>query len=159
LPEGLSAAAVDTPVGRITLGATAQGVVRAVFDNHADVPALRETIRSRRGGQAAREHIAAAKAAISDFVAGRPTGAYTIDWSSIQGEHTLRATTSIPRAKDASYDRLDTPAGAEERGRVLGANPIVLLLPCHRVTRGREIPDEYVGGAERRRALRELERG
>jgi O6-methylguanine-DNA--protein-cysteine methyltransferase len=31
-------------------------------------------------------------------------------------------------------------------------------VPCHRVMRGREVPGEYVGGAERRRALLELER-
>ena len=50
------------------------------------------------------------------------------------------------------------PRSARERGLVLGANPLAILIPCHRVTRGREMPDEYVGGAERRLALCELER-
>jgi O6-methylguanine-DNA--protein-cysteine methyltransferase len=53
---------------------------------------------------------------------------------------------------------LDTPAGGRERGRVLGANPVAILVPCHRVTRGPEVPSEYVGGAEAREALRRLER-
>ena len=65
---------------------------------------------------------------------------------------------AVPRAQLASYDALDTPAGARERGRLLGANPLAILVPCHRVTRGREMPDEYVGGAERRLALCALER-
>jgi hypothetical protein len=80
--------------------------------------------------------------------AGRPGGQCTIDWDSLAGVDTLRATTAIPRAQDASHDRLETPAVADERGRVLGANPIAILLPWHRVTRGREVPDEYVGGPE-----------
>jgi AraC family transcriptional regulator of adaptative response/methylated-DNA-[protein]-cysteine methyltransferase len=70
--------------------------MRAVFDGHADVPALHDAIDGRRGSRTARDH--------------------------------------------------------------LGANPLAILIPCHRVTRGRELPDEYVGGAERRLALCELER-
>ena len=66
---------------------------------------------------------------------------------------------AVPRAQSTSYDALDTPASATERGRVLGANPLAILVPCHRVTRGRETPSEYVGGAERRLALFDLERG
>ena len=58
----------------------------------------------------------------------------------------------------ASYDVLDTPAGPRERGRVLGANPLVILIPCHRVMRGRGVPADYVGGTERRLALCALER-
>ena len=65
---------------------------------------------------------------------------------------------AVPRAELASYDALDTPAGARERGLVLGGNPLAILVPCHRVTRGHELPDEYVGGAARRLALCELER-
>jgi methylated-DNA-[protein]-cysteine S-methyltransferase len=65
---------------------------------------------------------------------------------------------AAPFGADLSYDALDTPAGAAARGRTLGANPVAVLVPCHRVTRGREVPTEYVGGAARREALRELER-
>ena len=65
---------------------------------------------------------------------------------------------AVPRAQLASYDALDTPAGARERGLVLGANPLAILIPCHRVMRGREVPGDYVGGTERRLALCALER-
>ena len=81
-----------------------------------------------------------------------------IDWEQLPGAETLRAAMAVPRAQLASYDTLDTPAHARERGLVLGANPLAILIPCHRVTRGREMPAEYVGGAERRLALCELER-
>jgi Fe2+ or Zn2+ uptake regulation protein/O6-methylguanine-DNA--protein-cysteine methyltransferase len=159
LPEGTAATRIDTPLGTLTLGATAEGMVRAVFDGHGDVPALGEAISHRRGGRSAREHLTRAKAAVADFFTGTPAGEWAIDWDRLDGAATLRAAMRIPRGQAASYDQLDTPAGPEERGRVLGANPVAILIPCHRVMRGREIPDEYVAGAERRAALLAVERG
>ena len=157
-PEGLAATTVGTPVGRLTLGATADGVMRAVFDDHADVPAL-QAIDGRRGSRAARGHLAAAKAEVEAFFAGDEPGECVIDWARLPGLETLRAAMAVPRAQLASYDTLDTPAAARERGLVLGANPLAILIPCHRVMRGREVPGDYVGGTERRLALCELERG
>jgi Fe2+ or Zn2+ uptake regulation protein/O6-methylguanine-DNA--protein-cysteine methyltransferase len=157
-PAGLAATTAGTPVGRLTLGATADGVMRAVFDGHADVPVLHDAIDGRRGSRVARGHLAAAKAVVEAYSAGHAAAECAIDWQRLPGAETLRAAMAVPRAQLASYDTLDTPAEARERGLVLGANPLAILIPCHRVTRGRELPDEYVGGAERRLALCELER-
>ncbi len=158
LPADIAAATTETPMGTLTLAATPNGILRVVFDNHADVPGLTEAIRGRRGGRSAKQHIAAAKAAVADYVAGRPPRECQIDWDSLDGKQTLRAVTAVPRAHEASYDLLETPADASERGRVLGANPLAILIPCHRVTRGREVPAEYVGGAEQRQRLLDFER-
>jgi len=159
LPEGLAATTAETPAGRVTLGATADGVLRVVFDDHADVPALQRAIDRRRGSRAAREHLADAKAAVGAYVAGNAAGKCAIDWERLAGAPTLRAAMAVPRSQVASYDVLDTPAGPRERGLVLGANPLVILIPCHRVMRGREMPGDYVGGPGRRLALRALEGG
>jgi methylated-DNA-[protein]-cysteine S-methyltransferase len=35
----------------------------------------------------------------------------------------------------------------------MGANPIPIVAPCHRVTRGAEIPTTFVGGTDRRHWL------
>jgi O6-methylguanine-DNA--protein-cysteine methyltransferase len=35
----------------------------------------------------------------------------------------------------------------------MGANPIPIIAPCHRVTRGVEIPTTFVGGPDRRHWL------
>jgi Fur family ferric uptake transcriptional regulator len=159
LPGGLSAGTVATPLGPLTLGATPEGVVRVVFENHADVPALQETARSRRGGQAARAHVADARAAIERYFAGEPIGSCTIDWGSVDGAATLQAATAVAPGREMSYDALDSAVAAKKCGLILGSNPLAILVPCHRITRGRQIPDEYVGGAVARRALREFERG
>jgi Fe2+ or Zn2+ uptake regulation protein/O6-methylguanine-DNA--protein-cysteine methyltransferase len=157
---GVAAAAVATPLGPVLVGATAAGVIRVVFDSHGDASALRDAIRGRRGGPAARAHVAAARAAVEGFFAGEPESAEpcTVDWDALPDAATLRAVQAVPRGRRASYDTLDTPAGAAQRGHALGVNPVVLLVPCHRVTRGRELPSEYVGGLERRLALLDLER-
>jgi Fur family transcriptional regulator, stress-responsive regulator len=159
LPDGLASTTADTPLGTLTLGATAAGMVRAVWDDHADVPALQQAIDGRRGSRAAREHLAAAKEAVASYFAGAAMGESTVDWEQLPGAQTLRAVLAIPRGKLSSYDALDTTASPRQCGLALGANPLAILIPCHRVTRGREMPGEYVGGAERRLALSALERG
>jgi O6-methylguanine-DNA--protein-cysteine methyltransferase len=158
LPPGLAAATMDTPLGPLALGATPGGLVRIVFDSHVDAPALRDAKRRRRGPIAARDHLAAGRAAITDYFAGRPLGNYVIDWDTLADTRTLRATMAIPPGHDVSYELLDTPAGARERGLALGRNPLAVLIPCHRVTRGREVPSEYVGGSDQLQALRSIER-
>jgi Fe2+ or Zn2+ uptake regulation protein/O6-methylguanine-DNA--protein-cysteine methyltransferase len=158
LPGGLAAAKADSPVGTLTLGATPDGLVRVVFDDHADVPRLHEAIRSHRGSRAAREHLKTGKAAIADYFAGRAMGECDIDWQSLPDADTLHAAMAAPRGQDVSYETLQTPTGAEARGRALGSNPLAIIVPCHRITRGRQSPGVYVGGVERLRALRELER-
>jgi O6-methylguanine-DNA--protein-cysteine methyltransferase len=39
----------------------------------------------------------------------------------------------------------------------MGANPIPIVTPCHRVTRGIEIPTTFVGGPDRRHWLNSYE--
>jgi O-6-methylguanine DNA methyltransferase len=65
---------------------------------------------------------------------------------------------AIPYAGHRSYSDLGLEVPARELGRIYGANPVPILVPCHRVTRGVETPTNYVGGAERRRWLIEHER-
>lgn len=158
LPTGFAAARADSTVGPLTFAATSEGVVRVVFEDHADVPALQDAIRARRGGRAARAHVDAAKAWVAAYFAGDPPTDCAIDWRALDGAETLQAAMGAPRGEDLPYDLLDTGAPAEKRGQILGSNPVAILVPCHRVTRGREIAADYVGGPERRRILRELER-
>lgn len=160
LPPRLAAERMDSPLGELLLAATADGLVRLVFEDHADAPALRRLARRRSGGAAARAHVGAARAFAAAYLAGEPLpAACTIDWAAlgVDGASTLRDVQTIPPGADRSYERL-TGSGARAKGLALGANPLVLAVPCHRVTRGREVPDAYVGGPERKRWLRRHER-
>ena len=131
LPDGLSAATVATPVGTLTIGATPRGVVRLVFDSHADVPELHETIRRRRGGQAARAHVVCAKAGDAQDgtdargLRGRapragPRGLPRTRWRARSGARCRRGASAVGERRRRAPPVIGVPAGgggAGPRGR------------------------------------------
>ena len=80
---------------------------------------------------------------------------WAIDWAFLEssGAPALRSTESIPYAGHRSYIELTSTGSARDLGRIMGANPIPIIAPCHRVTRGVEIPATFVGGSDRRHWL------
>ena len=65
---------------------------------------------------------------------------------------------ACPYGATRSYDRLGSRRRPIRHSAfALGTNPMPFLFPCHRVTRGQELPRTYVGGLERRAALIALE--
>jgi methylated-DNA-[protein]-cysteine S-methyltransferase len=157
---GVATAALDGPLGPLLLAATPQGLTRVAFEGHGDFDALQAHASSRRGSQAARRHLADAAAKLRGYFAGntnRPE--WPIDWTFLEssGAGALRSTESIPYAGRRSYTDLPTTGSARDLGRIMGANPIPIIAPCHRVTRGVEIPTTFVGGAERRHWLQSHE--
>jgi methylated-DNA-[protein]-cysteine S-methyltransferase len=84
-----------------------------------------------------------------------------VDWRLLgeQERLALQSVQRIPFGLPLSYERLDSRLCAYERGRLIGSNPVPLLTPCHRVSRGHERPEAYVGGVERLHVLQALEAG
>ena len=158
--RGVATASLDGPLGTLLLAATAEGLTRVAFQGHGDFDALRAHAVSRRGSQAARRHLADAAAQLRDYFAGN-TGQpqWVIDWAFLEssGALALRSTESIPYAGHRSYVDLANPGSPRDLGRTMGANPIPIVAPCHRVTRGVEIPTTFVGGPDRRHWLKSHE--
>ena len=153
---GVATAILDGPLGPLLLAATPQGLTRVAFEDHGDFDALRAHATSRRGSQAARRHLADAAANLRDYFAGnthRPQ--WVIDWAFLEssGAPALKSTESIPYAAHRSYTNLTNTGSARDLGRIMGANPIPIIAPCHRVTRGIETPTIFVGGTDRRHWL------
>ena len=73
----------------------------------------------------------------------------------------LRVTSEIPFGGVQSYAEVAVDAGSPRAsraaGNALGANPIPILIPCHRVLRSGGSLGGYGGGPERKRWLLELE--
>ncbi|WP_420428741.1 methylated-DNA--[protein]-cysteine S-methyltransferase [Algiphilus sp.] len=67
----------------------------------------------------------------------------------------------IPYGQTAAYADIATavgqPKAARAVGRANGANPICILIPCHRVVRSGGAIGGYGGGVERKRALLDIE--
>ena len=67
----------------------------------------------------------------------------------------------IPYGRTISYhelaQRLDEPNASRAVGQANGANPIAILIPCHRVIGSNRALVGYGGGMERKEALLRLE--
>jgi methylated-DNA-[protein]-cysteine S-methyltransferase len=75
----------------------------------------------------------------------------------------LAATEAIPIGEVKSYGEVAAlagrPKGAQAAGQALGANPIPVVVPCHRVVAADGSLRGYAGGLERKQFLLDLERG
>ncbi|MEA2510491.1 MAG: methylated-DNA-[protein]-cysteine S-methyltransferase [Actinomycetota bacterium] len=72
-----------------------------------------------------------------------------------------RALRDIPYGHTISYgelaQRIGKPTAVRAVGRANGANPIAIVIPCHRVIGGNGSLVGYAGGLERKKALLSLE--
>jgi hypothetical protein len=63
-------AELDSPLRKLLLAATAQGLTRLAFEDHGDVGGLRCCATSRRGNLAARRHLAEATKGLKGYFRG-----------------------------------------------------------------------------------------
>ena len=86
-----------------------------------------------------------------------------IDWTltSPFGRRVLKATAAIPFGRVSTYGEMAAQAGnakaSRAAGRALGANPIPIVVPCHRVIGASGRLTGYTGGLHRKVALLEIE--
>ena len=86
-----------------------------------------------------------------------------LDWRLSRGfgRRVLRRTARIPYGEIATYTQVASAAGnaraSRAAGNALGANPIPIIVPCHRVVRQTLDLGGYGGGLERKAYLLELE--
>jgi methylated-DNA-[protein]-cysteine S-methyltransferase len=77
------------------------------------------------------------------------------------GRKVLRATARIPYGKVSTYreiaGRAGSPRGSRAAGNALGANPIPIVVPCHRVVATGGGLGGYTGGIDRKEFLLRLE--
>jgi Fe2+ or Zn2+ uptake regulation protein/O6-methylguanine-DNA--protein-cysteine methyltransferase len=157
----LSCLRVASPVGDLVLAASNDGICRVAFADHADFDSLGLRARSRRGSAAARSRAQALGVTFDGYFGGaRDRASDIIDWSLVKTEvaELMRGIQDIPYAEPRSYHLLMGGLSAYDCGVAIGANPMPLLVPCHRVCRGSVRLQGYVGGLERLQVLQALER-
>src|SRR5512133_325884 len=159
--QGMACVVTQSPLGRIALAASREGLLRIAFEGHGDVDELNALAASRRGGREARAHAETAERQLQDYLLGESSEMQCpVDWGglAVPDGRALAATRAIPYGDHRSYSVLGRDRPAYDTGLTMGANPIPIAAPCHRVTRGIERPQIFVGGAERRRWLDAHER-
>ncbi len=154
----------DTPVGVLGLALGAAGLRRLTFVKDEDdflarlLAELPDTpvLRSAK--------LDTVRRALDRYFAGRGfTFRTPVDLSEVTPfqQRVLRATAQVPAGKVSTYTAVATKAGrphaARAAGNALHRNPVVIIVPCHRVLRGDGSLGGYGGGLDVKRYLLELE--
>lgn len=156
----------DTPVGRLLLAATPRGLVRLAYLDHNDEDAVLEHLASRVSPRilSAARPLDVPRRELEEYFAGsRHEFDTPLDWQLARGfgRRVLEATARVPFGSLTTYKRVATEAGspkaARAAGNALGANPIPIIVPCHRVLHSTGGLGGYTGGLDRKRLLLEIE--
>ncbi|MFF8282328.1 methylated-DNA--[protein]-cysteine S-methyltransferase [Streptomyces albus] len=164
----------DTPVGPLLLAATDAGLVAVAFHARgrtADRALAR--LAERLGGgpapdgraAAADGHLARAADELDRYFAGdRSPFTVPLDWSLTGGfaERVLRELARhVPYGTTVGYQdlavRAGDPGAARAVGAAMGANPLPVVVPCHRVLESSGAIGGFSGGLETKRALLAME--
>ncbi len=170
-------AVVATRIGPLLLAATREGLVNVVFHATAEVrDRALGRLASRLGGEPAELGTAAAQESVSALLteAVRQVEAYLagerrffelpLDWSLISGfnrEVLRELAAGVPFGTVVGYGdlagRVGQPGGAQAVGTAMGANPLPVVVPCHRVVERDGGIGGFGGGLETKRRLLALE--
>lgn len=147
----------ETSLGAMLIAATDKGLCRVSFDE--DETALRTRFPQAeilRGGGALEALAARVVAAVE--APGRDLDLPLDVRGTAFQEAVWQALRAIPSGETRSYAALAAAAGSPNAvraaGSACGANPVAVVVPCHRAQRGDGTPGGYAYGLERKRALR-----
>jgi methylated-DNA-[protein]-cysteine S-methyltransferase len=156
---------LDSPLGTLLIAATGHGLVRVAFPEELDEQVLQELsskisprVLETPGG------LDPIRRELDEYFTGTRRGFdIALDWKLIGSfaSKILRATAAIPYGGLSTYGEVaakaGSPRGSRAAGNALGANPIPIVIPCHRVLRTGGNLGGYAGGLDRKRHLLALE--
>ena len=138
---------------RFSIEASARGICRV-------------TLAAGTGGVTGdRGHAARARRELREYLAGRRSFfSVPVDLSTVPAfqAKVLAAAARVPYGEVISYaalaERVGHPRAARAVGNALGANPVPVIVPCHRIVRGDGTWGHYAFGGKLKTALLTLER-
>jgi AraC family transcriptional regulator of adaptative response/methylated-DNA-[protein]-cysteine methyltransferase len=162
--ETIRYAMADSPLGRVLVGATDRGLCAVLFaDDDAEAAVdLRERFPQavlRRDDKDLREAV--------EFVLGRMKESSSAAAISFHARATAfqqrvwRALSEIPRGETRTYAEIaaeiGSPTAVRAVGTACGANPLAVVVPCHRVVGADGKITGYRWGVDRKKRLLEME--
>ncbi len=159
MTAGASCTTLDTPLGEIHLAASAAGLTHAVYptrdhgrptgDGSAEAAAIvAEAVRQLN------EYFDGERRRFDLPLAPEGTAFQIATWQALQ---------TIPFGETVSYadiaDRIGRPTAVRAVGAANGANPISVIVPCHRVIGKNGTLTGYAGGLRAKEVLLALESG
>jgi methylated-DNA-[protein]-cysteine S-methyltransferase len=157
-----------TPLGRLTLAASPNGLAGAWFENQRHRPAAlaasQPASTSPWPEQATHPILRAAKHQLTAYFAGQTSGfdlPLDLSAGSPFQQAVWQALLTIARGSTSSYGALSASIGRPSAVRAVGGaiarNPLSVVLPCHRVIGRSGGLTGYAGGLDRKIALLQLE--
>lgn len=148
---------LPSPVGPLTAVRDERGVTGLYFEGHSRTP------DRTRWGARADDGLDVLATQLAEYFAGART-AFDVPLH-VTGTPFQRAVwdllREIPTGTTTTYGalsaRLGGPAHPRAVGHAVGANPVSILVPCHRVVGATGSLTGYAGGLERKRHLLTLE--
>ena len=141
-----------SPVGDLLVAMTPRGLVGLYYED-GDLDARLDRLADRISPRVveAPARVDPVRRELDEYFAGARRSFETpVDWRLTHGftRRVLRATARIAYGEERAV---------RAAGNALGANPIPIVVPCHRVLRTGGALGGYGGGVERKRYLLELE--
>jgi methylated-DNA-[protein]-cysteine S-methyltransferase len=159
-------ATVDSPLGSLVVAATPRGLVRLAYTGSRGQDDVLEDLAGKLSPRIleAPERLDEVRRELEEYFEGRRDGFdLPIDWSLTHGftGKVLRQTARIGFGRTSTYaevaSRAGSPRAVRAAGNALGANPIPVVVPCHRVLRTGGGLGGYTGGVKRKEFLLRLE--
>ena len=159
-------ASVDSPLGPLTVAGTSAGLVRVAYADYRSQDEILEDLAARVSPRVleAPARLDPVRRELDEYFEGRRTSFdVPIDWTLTRGftREVLKATARIPYGEVGSYasvaGQAGSPRAVRAAGNALGANPMPVVVPCHRVLRSGGALGGYTGGIERKEFLLRLE--
>lgn len=160
-PEVLTLDVLKTPIGEIDVVVDAEGSLR-VLEFHDQPQRLARALRLHHRDQPVETGPASSSVrdGLAAYFAGELAALKTVPWA-IGGtafqQQVWNALVEIPLGEATTYARLaqriGRPSAVRAVGLANGANPIAVVVPCHRVIGTGGALTGYGGGVERKRWL------
>lgn len=155
---------MDSPVGKLTLVASAKGLRYLLFANSKEANNTAAMVASGQWQEnASNKILMLATAQLAEYFAGKRKH-FTIGLDA-QGtvfqQQAWRALQQIPYAQTMSYAQQASALGDANKARAVGMangrNPISIIVPCHRVIGASGALTGFGGGLPNKKLLLELE--
>lgn len=166
--EGVVRLRLDSPLGPLVVAVSARGVRRITADSGRQPPTKgwpgQRGARANGGASGALSCAARARRELAEYFRGeRRAFTVPVDLGHLSGfaRFVLGRLCRVPYGRTTTYGGLARAAGraraARAVGRVLAANPVPIIVPCHRVVAARGSLGGYTGGRWRKLFLLRLE--
>jgi methylated-DNA-[protein]-cysteine S-methyltransferase len=155
-----------SPLGELLLAATPRGVVKISYLDPFPLDEALQRLASNVSPRVIEDAVPldGLRRQLDEYFARRRHAfEVELDWALVKGftRQVLSHTATIPFGAVETYGdvarAIGNPRASRATGNALGANPLPIVVPCHRVVRSGGAVGHYTGGPEKKLKLLELE--